>query len=234
MLLAIKSVFDAILSISVAMKFIKLKMLWLCIFWIIFYFVLQFVFKYYIEKSQSPETHGLLLIQSCINFVISIVLSLIQNFFFMKNSMLRSSTKLQLVVVVLLIYVFKSYPVRYTFFLYLATLTVWIIAEIVFGVKKEEDNLTILTNVLILMICIILLSFMQFKREMTMRKQYNRNKILDVEIEKTDELLSKLVPVHVLRGLKNDERIVEQVENVTLLFTDMVGFTAFSKSVKKP
>jgi class 3 adenylate cyclase len=75
---------------------------------------------------------------------------------------------------------------------------------------------------------------MQFKREMTMRKQYNRNKILDVEIKKTDELLSKLVPVHVLRGLKNDERIVEQVDNVTLLFTDMVGFTAFSKSVKKP
>ncbi len=67
-----------------------------------------------------------------------------------------------------------------------------------------------------------------------MRKQYNRNKILDVEIKKTDELLSKLVPVHVLRGLKNDERIVEQVDNVTLLFTDMVGFTAFSKSVKKP
>jgi class 3 adenylate cyclase len=57
---------------------------------------------------------------------------------------------------------------------------------------------------------------------------------LDVEIKKTDELLSKLVPVHVLRGLKNDERIVEQVDNVTLLFTDMVGFTAFSKSVKKP
>ena len=84
------------------------------------------------------------------------------------------------------------------------------------------------------MICMILLSFMQFKREMTMRKQYNRNKILDVEIEKTNELLSKLVPVHVLGGLKNDERIVEQVDNVTLLFTDMVGFTAFSKSVKKP
>ena len=42
------------------------------------------------------------------------------------------------------------------------------------------------------------------------------------------------MPVHVLRGLTNDERIVEQVENVTLLYTDMVGFTAFSKSVKRP
>ena len=67
-----------------------------------------------------------------------------------------------------------------------------------------------------------------------MRKQYNRERILDVEILKTEELLSKLVPVHVLRGLKNDERIVESIENVTLLYTDMVGFTAFSKSCRKP
>lgn len=104
---------------------------------------------------------------------------------------------------------FKSYPVRYSFFLYLGVLTVWIIAEIVFSVNKQVDSITILTNILIFMTCIFLLKFMQFKREMTMRKQYNRNKILDVEIKKTDELLSKLVPVHVLRGLKNDERIVE-------------------------
>lgn len=67
-----------------------------------------------------------------------------------------------------------------------------------------------------------------------MRKQYNRDRIVDVEIEKSDELISKLVPVHVLRGLKNDERIVEQINNVTMLYTDMVGFTAFSKAVKSP
>lgn len=73
-----------------------------------------------------------------------------------------------------------------------------------------------------------------FNREMTLRKQYNREKILDVEILKTEELLSKLVPVHALRGLKNDERVVESIENVTLLYTDMVGFTAFSKSCRNP
>jgi len=38
----------------------------------------------------------------------------------------------------------------------------------------------------------------------------------------------------VLQGLKNDERIVEEINNVTLLYTDMVGFTAFSKAVKNP
>lgn len=142
--------------------------------------------------------------------------------------------KLEMIVLVLLIYVFKSYPMRYSFFLYLTTLVAFLTAVIVFTVNKRVDGLTMITNILVLMICISMLCYMQFKREMIMRKQYNRNKILDVEIEKTDELLSKLVPVHVLRGLKNDERIVEQVDNVTLLFTDMVGFTAFSKSVKKP
>jgi len=41
-------------------------------------------------------------------------------------------------------------------------------------------------------------------REMSQRKQYNNQRILDIEIEKTEDLLSKLVPFHVLSGIKND------------------------------
>jgi hypothetical protein len=41
-------------------------------------------------------------------------------------------------------------------------------------------------------------------REMAQRKQYNNERIIDVEIEKTEDLLSKLVPYHVLAGIKND------------------------------
>ena len=71
-------------------------------------------------------------------------------------------------------------------------------------------------------------------REMAQRKQYNNERIIDVEIEKTEDLLSKLVPYHVLAGIKNDQRVVDVLDNVTLLYTDMVGFTAFSNSVKNP
>jgi class 3 adenylate cyclase len=71
-------------------------------------------------------------------------------------------------------------------------------------------------------------------REMGQRKQYNNERIVDVEIEKTEDLLSKLVPYHVLAGIKNDQRVVDILDNVTLLYTDMVGFTAFSNSVKNP
>ena len=53
-----------------------------------------------------------------------------------------------------------------------------------------------------------------------------------MEIEKTQELLQKLVPQHVLQGILNDQRVVDSLENVTLLYTDMVGFTKFSKNNK--
>ena len=75
---------------------------------------------------------------------------------------------------------------------------------------------------------------LSYNREMKLRKDYNREKIIEVEYDKTEELLSKLVPQHVLKGIKNDQKVVDQLENVTLLYTDMVGFTEFSKNVQKP
>ena len=134
----------------------------------------------------------------------------------------------------MMVFVFKGFPIRYGLLTNVILSLTWLILEIFFGVWKLVDIMTLITNQVIFVICLLLLGLMSFNREMTMRKQYNRDRIVDVEIKKTDELLSKLVPVHVLGGLKNDERIVEQVENVTLLYTDMVGFTAFSKSVKHP
>lgn len=110
----------------------------------------------------------------------------------------------------------------------------WSVIEVLLGQWGQVDVMTLLTNLVIFLVCVLQLGLMMFRREMQMRKQYNRDRIIDVEIEKNDELLSKLVPVHVLRGLKNDERIVEQIDNVTLLYTDMVGFTSFSKNVKRP
>jgi guanylate cyclase len=57
-------------------------------------------------------------------------------------------------------------------------------------------------------------------------------KIIEVEIVRTGDLLGKLVPLHVLQGIKNDQKVVDSLDNVTLLYTDMVGFTEFSKNSK--
>lgn len=69
---------------------------------------------------------------------------------------------------------------------------------------------------------------------MTKRKRHNRNIIVDFEIKRTNNLLSNLVPPPVLNGIKNDQKVVDELEDVTLLFTDMVGFTQFSNNVKNP
>ena len=71
-------------------------------------------------------------------------------------------------------------------------------------------------------------------REMIQRKSLNYERILNVEINKTNDLISKLVPFHILTVIKNEKRQVDEFDDVTLLFTDMVGFTAFSKNVYDP
>jgi hypothetical protein len=50
----------------------------------------------------------------------------------------------------------------------------------------------------------VMLVVNSYFREMQQRKQYNSERIIDIEIEKTEDLLSKLVPFHVLAGIKND------------------------------
>ena len=71
-------------------------------------------------------------------------------------------------------------------------------------------------------------------REMIQRKSLNYERILNVEINKTNELISKLVPFHMLTVIKNEKRHVDEFDDCTLLFTDMVKFTAFSKNAKDP
>lgn len=62
-----------------------------------------------------------------------------------------------------------------------------------------------IVNVIIAIFFILL----SYNREMKLRKDYNREKIIEVEYDKTEELLSKLVPQHVLKGIKNDQKVVD-------------------------
>ena len=62
-------------------------------------------------------------------------------------------------------------------------------------------------------------------KEMARRKIHNKKIIMDFEIKRTNDLLSNLVPPPVLQGIKNDQKVVDELDDVTLLFTDMVGFT---------
>lgn len=71
-------------------------------------------------------------------------------------------------------------------------------------------------------------------REMIQRKSLNYERVLNIQIDQTNTLISKLVPYHILNVIKNEKKHVDEFDDVTLLFTDMVGFTAFSKNVSDP
>ena len=43
-----------------------------------------------------------------------------------------------------------------------------------------------------------------YNREMRMRRIYNNERIIEVEIRRTEDMLNKLVPEHALTGIKND------------------------------
>lgn len=57
---------------------------------------------------------------------------------------------------------------------------------------------TFIIDAILNVILAIFFIIMSYDREMRSRKEYNRERIIDVEYEKTEELLSKLVPQHVL------------------------------------
>ena len=79
-------------------------------------------------------------------------------------------------------------------------------------------------------ILLISLVIANHSREMHQRRSYNQRRIIQVEIERTEELLSKLIPLHVIYGIKNDQRVVDQIHNVTFLYSRIVNFNEFSKN----
>jgi class 3 adenylate cyclase len=69
---------------------------------------------------------------------------------------------------------------------------------------------------------------------MIARKSINYERILNVEIAKTNDLISKLVPFHMSAVIKSEKKQVDEFNNLTLLYTDMVNFTQFSKQAVDP
>ena len=95
----------------------------------------------------------------------------------------------------------------------------------------SEQVLNFITFVIDSWINVIFITFLilaSHTREMAVRKKYNLERIYAVEIDKTEDLLGKLVPLHVLNGIKNDQKIYDQLDNVTILYAELVGFNGDS------
>ena len=84
------------------------------------------------------------------------------------------------------------------------------------------------------MIFVGFLIVMIYTREMKLRRTYNSERMVSVEIRITEELLSKLVPEHALTGIKNDSKVIDMLDNVSILYAKLVGFDDYYRAVKTP
>ena len=71
-----------------------------------------------------------------------------------------------------------------------------------------------------------------FVRESQDRKTFNLNKLATREIQNTENLLKQMMPAHVVKNLKNGIAPTDSYEKVTILYADIVGFTAWSSNRK--
>ena len=59
---------------------------------------------------------------------------------------------------------------------------------------------------------------MCYDQAMYHRIQYNDERILQVENEKLEETILKLVPMHIYKELKSEKLMIDKLDNVTVMF----------------
>lgn len=87
-------------------------------------------------------------------------------------------------------------------------------------------------------ICSILISLLFFGyylfREYIGTIEYVENKMQSEELKNRERLLFNLMPPHVVQYLKEDIPVVDELFDVTMLYTDIVKFTDFSMAQSSP
>ncbi|CAG9335532.1 unnamed protein product [Blepharisma stoltei] len=94
---------------------------------------------------------------------------------------------------------------------------------------NSDPSLNIANALLVLGFSIINTSA-AYGREKNLRTYFNMQKLAEKEIEKTDKLLTQMMPPHVVENMKQGKAITDRLFRVTLLFADIVGFTAWSSN----
>ena len=118
-----------------------------------------------------------------------------------QNLLLRSSQEVTLAIYQAIIVISRAMPFR-VFAAAQAMLYIGLISQNFFFIELGELNLqTYVIDSVLQLLLFALLILASHSREMKVRRQYNQQRIIKVEIKKTAELLGRLVPLHVLAGL---------------------------------
>lgn len=138
--------------------------------------------------------------------------------------------ELQIQLTITLIFFMRNILLRHFIITYMIYMISWIVI-VSFLTKKFEYQ--IVQFIIGQIMYAALLAIGIHHREMIQRKSINYERILNVEINKTNELIGKLLPHHMLNVVKSEKRQVDEFDNdLTLLYTDLIGINQFTKGVK--
>ena len=77
------------------------------------------------------------------------------------------------------------------------------------AMEKNNSIILIILHQMLISCVYWLIGLMCYDRAMRFRIQYNEERILEVETEKIEEAIVKLVPLHILEGIKSEKQIID-------------------------
>ncbi len=101
--------------------------------------------------------------------------------------------------------------------------------EIDLSEQKRKNQRILVTSTMIALFLIGLLAIGLFKRVKFIRKT---NKIIELERDKSDQLLLNILPAETAEELKQNGKVTaKKYDSTTVLFTDFKGFTSYSEDL---
>jgi len=134
--------------------------------------------------------------------------------------------ELQIQLTLSLIFMMRKVLLRHYCITYIIYMFTWIIVVTFVAERFEYQIIQFLLGQIMYA---VLLAVGIHHREMLQRKSLNYDRILSIEIQKTNVLISRLVPFHILSVIRNEKRQVDEFEDLTLLHTDFVGFNTMTR-----
>jgi len=107
----------------------------------------------------------------------------------------------------------------------LAIFILWLVLD-----PWVSDPLNFIGHSVCLLLVILINLWVAYSRESNSRDFANLQMSSMKEIERTEKLVTQMMPARVYENLKNDRELTEKLEGICLLFADIVGFTAWSSN----
>ncbi|CAG9315347.1 unnamed protein product [Blepharisma stoltei] len=161
-------------------------------------------------------------------FTLSVLaLMLIIDLFYLiySNDVPNDYVALELLYIILILNHASNMPVSIIIWADIMIFIPWLIFAFL-----DSGTTLIAANSVIIIGFIIINLYAAYSRELRLRINFNLQHLAQKEIDETNKLLVQMMPPHVLENMKQDKSITDKLNDVTLLFADIVGFTAWSSN----